>query len=65
MAERANRLEELEARNAWLEAQLGLYRDAIEHMQQGVCMFDEDGRIAVPQALHPYLPGLTHIGGLA
>ena len=22
---------------------------------------DEDGRIAVPQALHPYLPGLTHI----
>jgi seryl-tRNA synthetase len=26
---------------------------------------DEDGRIAVPQALHPYLPGLTHIGGRA
>ncbi|HEX2816493.1 MAG TPA: serine--tRNA ligase, partial [Phenylobacterium sp.] len=26
---------------------------------------DEDGRIAVPQALHPYLPGLTHIGGKA
>ena len=24
---------------------------------------DEDGRIAIPQALHPYLPGLTHIGG--
>lgn len=24
---------------------------------------DENGRIAVPQALHPYLPGLTHIGG--
>ena len=23
----------------------------------------EDGRIAIPQALHPYLPGLTHIGG--
>jgi seryl-tRNA synthetase len=23
---------------------------------------DEDGRIAIPQALHPYLPGLTHIG---
>jgi len=23
---------------------------------------DEAGRIAVPQALHPYLPGLTHIG---
>jgi seryl-tRNA synthetase len=24
---------------------------------------DEDGRIAIPQALHSYLPGLTHIGG--
>ncbi|HEV2531251.1 serine--tRNA ligase [Phenylobacterium sp.] len=26
---------------------------------------DEGGRIAIPQALHPYLPGLTHIGGEA
>ncbi|MFL5298313.1 MAG: serine--tRNA ligase [Phenylobacterium sp.] len=26
---------------------------------------DEQGRIAIPQALHPYLPGLTHIGGNA
>jgi seryl-tRNA synthetase len=26
---------------------------------------DEGGRIAIPQALHPYLPGLTHIGGAA
>jgi seryl-tRNA synthetase len=26
---------------------------------------DEDGRIAIPQALHPYLPGMTHIGGRA
>jgi seryl-tRNA synthetase len=24
---------------------------------------DERGRIAIPQALQPYLPGLTHIGG--
>jgi seryl-tRNA synthetase len=24
---------------------------------------DEGGRIAIPQALHPYLRGLTHIGG--
>ena len=24
---------------------------------------DEQGRIAIPQALHRYLPGLTHIGG--
>ncbi len=23
---------------------------------------DENGRIAIPQALHPYLPGMTHIG---
>ncbi len=23
---------------------------------------DEGGKIAIPQALHPYLPGLTHIG---
>ena len=26
---------------------------------------DEGGRIAIPQALHRYLPGLTHIGGAA
>ncbi|TAJ69548.1 MAG: serine--tRNA ligase [Phenylobacterium sp.] len=26
---------------------------------------DEDGRIAIPQALRSYLPGLTHIGGKA
>ena len=26
---------------------------------------DEGGRIAIPQALQPYLPGLTHIGGEA
>ena len=26
---------------------------------------DEDGRIAIPQALQPYMPGLTHIGGAA
>ena len=24
---------------------------------------DEDGRISIPQALHPYMPGVTHIGG--
>jgi seryl-tRNA synthetase len=24
---------------------------------------DENGRIAIPQALHPYMPGVTHIGG--
>jgi seryl-tRNA synthetase len=26
---------------------------------------DEGGRIAIPQALHPYMPGVTHIGGEA
>ncbi len=26
---------------------------------------DEGGRIAIPQALHRYLPGVTHIGGAA
>jgi len=26
---------------------------------------DEGGRIAIPQALHPYLPGLTHLGAAA
>ncbi len=26
---------------------------------------DEDGRIAIPQALHPYMGGLSHIGGKA
>jgi seryl-tRNA synthetase len=26
---------------------------------------DEGGRIAVPQALHPYMRGATHIGGEA
>jgi seryl-tRNA synthetase len=26
---------------------------------------DEGGRISIPQALHRYLPGLTHIGGAA
>jgi seryl-tRNA synthetase len=26
---------------------------------------DENGRIAIPQALHPYLRGLTRIGGVA
>jgi seryl-tRNA synthetase len=24
---------------------------------------DEGGRIAIPQALHPYMPGVSHIGG--
>lgn len=24
---------------------------------------DDSGRIAIPQALHPYMPGITHIGG--
>jgi len=26
---------------------------------------DENGRIAIPQALHAYMPGVSHIGGQA
>lgn len=47
MAESAERLAELEARNAWLEAQLAVHREALEHMHPGVCMFDDDGVITL------------------
>jgi diguanylate cyclase (GGDEF)-like protein/PAS domain S-box-containing protein len=43
----AARLALLEARNAELEAQLATHRDALEHMHQGLCMFDPAGTIAV------------------
>ena len=45
MPDKAGRLAELEARNAALEEQLALYRDAVEHMHQALCVFDGDGRI--------------------
>jgi diguanylate cyclase (GGDEF)-like protein/PAS domain S-box-containing protein len=47
MSEQAVRLSELEERNAWLEEQLALHRDALEHMHQGLCMFDAEGRITL------------------
>src|ERR1044072_6557179 len=45
MADKAERLADLAARNASLEAELALYRDAVEGMHHGLCMFGSDGRI--------------------
>ena len=47
MADGAERLAELAARNASLEAELARYRDAVEHLHQGLCVFDREGRITV------------------
>jgi len=47
MPRKADRLAELEARNAYLEEQLELHRDALEHMHPGLCMFDPEGRIVL------------------
>src|SRR5690606_8280566 len=47
MADGATRVAELEARNASLEAELARYRDAVEHLQQGLCVFDREGRITL------------------
>jgi len=47
MASKANRLADLEARNASLEAEVALYRDAVESMHHGLCVFDDDGRITL------------------
>src|SRR5688572_5416033 len=47
MSEKAERLDDLRARNEFLESQLALYRDAVEHMPQALCVFDADGRIAI------------------
>ncbi|MEO6040380.1 MAG: EAL domain-containing protein [Croceibacterium sp.] len=41
----AVQLEALQARNRELECELALHRDALEHMHQGLCMYDEDGTI--------------------
>ncbi len=68
-AGKAGRLAALRARNAELEEQLALHRDALEHMHQGLCMFDAAGTIAVcnrryaeilrlpPDAIRPGLTG--------
>ena len=69
MADKAKRLAELETRNASLEAELALYRDAIEGMRHGLCLFDLDGRVTLvnrryaeilrlpPESVHPGLTG--------
>jgi diguanylate cyclase (GGDEF)-like protein/PAS domain S-box-containing protein len=43
MAHEVDHLAELEV----LKRQLALYREALEHMHQGVCMFDRSGTIAI------------------
>jgi PAS domain S-box-containing protein len=43
MVERVDPSIELEA----VKAELALYRDAVESMHQGVCMYDAEGRITV------------------
>jgi len=53
MPNKAGRLAELEARNAVLEEQLALHRDAIEHMHQALCVFDDEGRIALFNSGYP------------
>jgi diguanylate cyclase (GGDEF)-like protein/PAS domain S-box-containing protein len=63
-------LAELAARNAYLEEQLALHRDALEHMHQGLCMFDGEDRVVLcnqryaqiqrlpPGSVRPGLSGL-------
>jgi diguanylate cyclase (GGDEF)-like protein/PAS domain S-box-containing protein len=45
MAKRTDRVAEAEARCAALEAELALYRDAVEHMHQAFYVFDAEGRV--------------------
>ena len=47
MSEQAQQLAELERQNAELRARLALAESALEHMHQGLCVFDSDGRIAL------------------
>jgi diguanylate cyclase (GGDEF)-like protein/PAS domain S-box-containing protein len=47
MSDTIDRVADLEARNAALEAELALYRDAVESMHQGVCMYDRERRITL------------------
>ncbi len=68
MAEGGERLAELEARNAVLEAELARYRETVEHLHHGVCVFDPDGRITLTNRAyseilrlppHSVRPGMT------
>jgi diguanylate cyclase (GGDEF)-like protein/PAS domain S-box-containing protein len=47
MPVKAEEVAALRARNALLERELALHRDALEHMHQGVCMYDSSGTIAL------------------
>lgn len=47
MPDSALRITDLERQNSGLREQLALYRDAIEHMHQGLCVFDADGQITM------------------
>lgn len=47
MADKAEHVAELEARVAVLEAELARYREAVEHIHQGLCVFDSEGRITL------------------
>src|SRR5687767_8868364 len=53
MADKADRLTELEAANAALAAELALYRDAVEHMHQALCVFDAEGRVLLFNSGYP------------
>jgi PAS domain S-box-containing protein len=43
----AKQLNQLRSQNEGQRAALELFRDAVEHMHLGLCMFDQDGRIAL------------------
>ncbi len=68
MRDIAKQLSQLRSQNQGQREQLELFRDAVEHMQPGLCMFDRNGRIALcnngyAEALHLPLdkvrPGVT------
>ena len=42
-----DKLADLKRQNQALQARLALYESALEHMHQGLCVFDPDGRIAL------------------
>ena len=47
MRDIAKQLNHLRSQNEGQRAALELFRDAVEHMHLGLCMFDQDGRIAL------------------
>src|SRR5690606_35777858 len=69
MARGSKQLSDLQAQNEALRAQLADYRDAVEHMHQALCVYDDAGRIVVcnrryaeilrlpPEAVRPGVTG--------